>query len=138
MVRDRFDRDQHEILIRQLYHIRQTSTVAEYVTNFTKLVDQLKSYAVAVDQVYFTTRFVDGLRLDIRAIVIVHRPKTLDTACTLALLQEEAGGSKDGPKSVPSSSWKSALKTALPLPLPPKTDKPVPVPVPVPAAGKPP
>lgn len=33
---------------------------------------------------------MDGLRIDIRAVVLVARPSTLDTACTLALLQEEA------------------------------------------------
>ena len=29
---DRFGRDEHDVLIRQLLHIRQTSTVAEYIT----------------------------------------------------------------------------------------------------------
>jgi hypothetical protein len=31
MIHDRFDRDQHEALIRQLFHIRETEFVAEYV-----------------------------------------------------------------------------------------------------------
>jgi hypothetical protein len=35
------------------------------------------------------SRFIDGLREDIRAVVILHRPPTLDSACSLALLQEE-------------------------------------------------
>jgi hypothetical protein len=34
-------------------------------------------------------RFIDGLRPDIKSMVLLQRPKTLDTAATLALLQEE-------------------------------------------------
>ena len=34
-------------------------------------------------------RFVDGLRHDIKSVVLLQRPKDLDTAATLALLQEE-------------------------------------------------
>jgi hypothetical protein len=40
-VHDRFGRDQHEALIRQLFHIRQTSSVSEYVEQFLSLIDQL-------------------------------------------------------------------------------------------------
>lgn len=93
MVSERFDRDQHEILLRKLHPIKQTSSVSNYVTNFTTLVDQLTSYAKGQDPLYFNTRFIDGLRPKIHAILIVQRPKTLNTACTLALLQEEACGS---------------------------------------------
>jgi hypothetical protein len=39
---------------------------------------------------FYTIRFIDGLRADIKAIVLVLRPKDLDTACTVAMLQEEA------------------------------------------------
>jgi hypothetical protein len=35
------------------------------------------------------TRFIEGLREDIRAVVMVQRLTDLDTACSLALLQEE-------------------------------------------------
>ena len=37
----RFDRVQKELLIRQLFHVKQTSTVADYIAEFTELVDQL-------------------------------------------------------------------------------------------------
>lgn len=86
MVSERFDRDQHEILLRKLHNIKQTSLVSDYVTSFTTLVDQLTSYAKSTDPLYFITRFVDGLRPEIYAVLIVQHPKTLDTACTLALL----------------------------------------------------
>jgi hypothetical protein len=43
-----------------------------------------------------TNRFIDGLRDDIRSVVLVHRPRNLDTASSIALLQEES--SRDNPK----------------------------------------
>ncbi|CAD6339885.1 unnamed protein product [Miscanthus lutarioriparius] len=36
-----------------------------------------------------TNRFIDGLKEDIRNVVLVHRPANLDTASSIALLQEE-------------------------------------------------
>lgn len=41
LVLDRFGRDQYELLIRQLFHIRQCGGVQEYADRFTGLVDQL-------------------------------------------------------------------------------------------------
>jgi hypothetical protein len=38
-IHDRFNRDQHEALIRQLFYIRQTSSVSEYVEQFLAMVD---------------------------------------------------------------------------------------------------
>ena len=70
-------------------HIRQTSTVSEYVERFTELVDQLIAYGHSTDPMYYTIRFIDGLRDEIRSTVPVQRPPTLDTACSLAKLQEE-------------------------------------------------
>jgi hypothetical protein len=89
LLHDRFDCDQKELLICQLFHVRQTSTVAEYIAQFTELVDQLAAYSSNTDPMYFTMRFIDGLRPEIKAIVLVLRPPDLDTACTLAMLQEE-------------------------------------------------
>lgn len=40
-----------------------------------------------------TNHFIDGLKDEIRAVVLVHNPSNLDTAASIALLQEET--SKD-------------------------------------------
>jgi len=85
-VHERFGRDQQEMLLRQLFHIRQTSSVAEYVDRFSGLVDQLVAYDLPPDALYFTTRFVDGLIDDIKSVIAVQRPSSFDTACSLALL----------------------------------------------------
>jgi hypothetical protein len=91
LVHDRFGRDQHEVLIRQLFHIRQTGSICEYVEQFTQLVDQLAAYTSTTDPLYYTLSFIDGLKDDIKSIVLVQRPQDLDTACVLASLQEELG-----------------------------------------------
>lgn len=52
-------------------------------------MNHLVSYSDTTHPYYFLTRFVEGLRSDIRAVVMVQRPMDLDTAFSLALLQEE-------------------------------------------------
>jgi len=125
MVLERFGRNEHESPLRQLFHIKQTTSVVDYVDRFTQLVDQLVAYDTPGDSLFFTTRFIDGLRDDVRAVVAVQRPSNLDTACSLALLQDEVADStrrRDFCKPDFSSLPKQYPKGPLPLPVPP--DKP--------------
>lgn len=67
-----------------------------------------------------TTRFIDGLRDDIRAVVLVHRPQDLDTASSLALLQEDAVSQAPRREFRRSEGMGFHRKqTPLPLPSPP-------------------
>jgi hypothetical protein len=93
LLHDRFRRDQRDRLSRQMFHIHQTSTVLDHVERFSTLFDQLKAYQPNPDLHYYTTRFVDGLRHDIRMVVALQRPSDLDPAYSLALLQEEMANS---------------------------------------------
>lgn len=43
------------------------------------------------DPLYYTLKFVDGLKDDIKAVVMLQRSSDFDTAVVLAQLQEEAG-----------------------------------------------
>jgi hypothetical protein len=54
-------------------------------------VDQLAAYSSHSDPLFYTLRFIDGLRGDIKSIVLVQHPQDLNTACVLASLQEEVG-----------------------------------------------
>ena len=116
----RFARDEHELLLRRLFQIRQTSPVNEYIKKFVSLVDDLKAYAKHPDPLYYTQRFIEGLRDDIKSVLLVHRPSTLDTACVLAQLQEEALATTRKPfrrydhTSMAKPTWSGAL--ALPSP----------------------
>jgi hypothetical protein len=46
-------------------------------------------YNPSYDHVYFVTRFLAGLKEEIWAPIALHRPRDVDTASALALLQEE-------------------------------------------------
>ena len=85
----RFGRDMHQHLIRQFYIIRQTTSVADYIERFESIMNHLVSHSDNTHPYFYLTRFVEGLRRDIRAVVLVQRPPDLDTASVLALLQEE-------------------------------------------------
>ena len=124
LILERFSRDQHELLLRQLFHIKHSTSVSDYIEKFTDLYEQLKAYNPNPDKLYFTTRFIDGLRPDIRSVVLVARPQDLDSACSIALLQEEAldpGPRREYKRSEGSVFARHAtIKGALPLPPPPR------------------
>jgi hypothetical protein len=93
------------------------------VDRFVDLIEQLSAYTANPNHLFYTTCFIDGLRADIHAIILVQHPQDLDTACTLALLQEEAiepGQRREFHKTDGSPFAKpQASKGALPLPPPP-------------------
>ena len=108
----RFDRYQHEFLLRKMNRIRQTPSVQDYVDRFSELVDQLTAYDSSINALHYITRFLDGLHSDIRTAILVQCPDSLDTAYTLALLQEEAAESSRKRDFKP---WNQ--KAGYPLPL---------------------
>jgi hypothetical protein len=83
-VLDHFGKDHHELLLRQLFYIRQSGTVSEYVDKFSGLVDQLVAYGHNTDPLFYTV-YGD----DIRSAVQLQPPFSFDVACVLTLLQEE-------------------------------------------------
>jgi hypothetical protein len=131
LLHERFDHDQHEYLLRQIFNIRQQTSVQAFVTSFSELVDQLISYAPNTDPLFFTQRFIDGLCPDIKAIVLVQRPQNFDTAVRLALLQEEVGIAP-APRAHHGGDWHQVLRPRLP----PAAAAPLSLPPPPPRAEK--
>jgi hypothetical protein len=86
--------EQQELVTRKLFHIRQTSSIQDYVDSFCELIDILVTYEHTTDPLYYTMKFIDGLRDDIKSVILVQRPSTLDIAYALDLLQEEADSSR--------------------------------------------
>jgi hypothetical protein len=74
---------------------------------------------------YYDMRFVDGLRDDIKAMMMIQRPATVDAAWVLALVQEEAmeSGKKREYTRVEPSFNMMVQRSALSLTVPPKLDK---------------
>lgn len=81
-----FDKDQYPLHMKQLESLRQTGTVAEYQAKFEQLAHSILLYNPSYDDVFFVTRFLRGLKEEIRVPLILHRPPNLETAGTLALL----------------------------------------------------
>jgi hypothetical protein len=125
MLLDRFGREHQELMLRQLFNIKQLGSVSEYVEQFSGPVDQSTSYGHSTDPLYFTMCFIDGLKFDIKTVVLVQHPKDLDTAYSLALLQEDV--STTSPYSTrkhdPGPFQKFTPRAPLPLPPPPRIDK---------------
>uniref|UniRef100_A0ACD5Z343 Uncharacterized protein n=1 Tax=Avena sativa TaxID=4498 RepID=A0ACD5Z343_AVESA len=119
---EKFGRREFEQLLRQFSRLRQTGTVAEYAVQFNAAMNCLIAHHQSWDPLYFVTKFVDGLRSDIRVVVMVQQPKDLDSAVSLAVLQEEAMELTREVTRVGSGQAtfpRMAPRTALPLPLPP-------------------
>ena len=82
----------------------------EYQVKFEHLAHGLLLYNNGYDDTYFVTRFVAGLKEEIRRVIVLHRPKNVDTASALALIQEDELNkvrSKGFNKDVAKSSFRN-------------------------------
>jgi hypothetical protein len=86
---EKFGKNHYKVLIRKLRNVKQMGTVLEYVENFNNLIHQMLAHNPIIDQDIFTTAFIDGLKSEIRVVVIIQMSEDLDAASSLALLQEE-------------------------------------------------
>lgn len=82
----RFDRDEHNHLLRHFFHIKQTAIVSEFVEQFSDVVHQILAHDPNFPATVITNHFLDGFKKDIRAAVVMHRPQDLDIASSLAFL----------------------------------------------------
>jgi hypothetical protein len=89
LILEHFGQDEKELLLRQLFQICQTASVNEYITQFTPLIDQLIAHGGSSDPLFYTMRFVDGLKDYIKADVALHHHQTFNTTCVQARLQED-------------------------------------------------
>ena len=80
-------------MLRHLEAPKQTSSVTEYQQHFEELAHGIILYNPAFDDTYLVTWFLGGLKEEIKVAITLHRPKDVDTASALALLQEEDNSS---------------------------------------------
>ena len=99
----------HEI-VGKLETNRLNSRISD---KFDQLAHSILLYNPSYDDVFFVTRFLGGLKEEIRAPLILYRPPNLEVAGTLALLQEaelEASKSKAQPRSEFRDSYKGPVR----------------------------
>uniref|UniRef100_A0ACD5YMY1 Uncharacterized protein n=1 Tax=Avena sativa TaxID=4498 RepID=A0ACD5YMY1_AVESA len=88
-VQERFGPDDYQKKLRALMELRQEGTVGEYRDQFEELMCHVMSFDHGMGTVFQVTMFLMGLRQEISAVVRLHRPKSVDDAAELAMLQEE-------------------------------------------------
>lgn len=84
-----FDINVHRDKMKCLMLFKQVGTVEEYKREFNQLVYQLRLYESAISDTFLVTRFVLGLKEELRAAVEIQLPKTVSKAATYAVVQEE-------------------------------------------------
>lgn len=92
------------------------------------MIHQLFPHDSALSPSLVTAKFLDGLKEEIKSVVAIQRPQDIDSASSLALLQEDVLLNQPRrewrkPDASTSYSVKPPLKhntTVLPLPPPPK------------------
>jgi hypothetical protein len=86
-VDSKFGKDLYHIYMNDLLHMKQTSDVQEYFDRFQNVMHKVLVHNKALDDVFFVSKFLQGLQPDIRAAIALHKPRTVDVALSLALLQ---------------------------------------------------
>lgn len=69
--------------------MHQTTSIADYNELFDQLVHQLLAHKIHLTLAMITTRFIDGLKGEIKIVVIIQHPINLYIACSLATLLED-------------------------------------------------
>ena len=83
-VEQQFGSYEYSDATRELVSLYQDGTVDEYIFAFVDLQYQLTMHNTSMDQVYFVTQIIKGLKPDLRAGVQSKVPKTMQKAIMLA------------------------------------------------------
>jgi hypothetical protein len=86
LVFEKCNKDQYPMQLRQLDSLKQAGSVQQYQMKFEELAHGILLYNPSYDDTFFVTRFLGGLREEIRSTFALHRPKTVQAASELALL----------------------------------------------------
>jgi hypothetical protein len=86
----KFGKDIYHHVMRDLLNLKQVGTVEDYLEKFEHIRHQVLLHNDKYDDVLFVNRSIDGLKPDIKSVIQLHRPRTVDAAASLALMQAEA------------------------------------------------
>lgn len=75
--------------MRDLLNIRQTHDVLEYANRFEQGKHRVLVHNRDLDEVFFVQKFMSGLNYNISNAITLHKPRTVDAALSLAIMQEE-------------------------------------------------
>ena len=87
-VETKFGKDLYQNSMQELLNIKQTVDVQEYYDRFALAMHRVLVHNNHLDDVFFVSKILQGLQPDIRAALVLHKPRTVDVALSLALLQD--------------------------------------------------
>lgn len=85
----KFEKDLYANHMRYFLSLKQVGSVIEYYEKFEGAMHHVLVHNRNYDDVFFVSRFTKGLKYDVRAAILLHKPRTVDVAFSLALMQEE-------------------------------------------------
>ncbi|CAN6299958.1 unnamed protein product [Urochloa humidicola] len=85
----KFGRDLYQSDMKDLLRIKQTSDVLEYSKRFEIAKHRILLHNKDMGEVFFVQKFLDGLNSDISDVISLHRPRTVDAALSMAIMQEQ-------------------------------------------------
>ncbi|CAN6241659.1 unnamed protein product [Urochloa humidicola] len=88
-VEQKFGRDLYQNYMRDLLAIKQITNVLDYADRFEKAKHRVLAHNKNLDEVFLVQKFLAGLKYDISNAIVLHKPRTVDAALSLALMQEE-------------------------------------------------
>lgn len=88
-VEQKFGRDLHHNYMRDMLTIRQTTDVLEYAARFEQAMHRVQTHNKNMGEVFFVQKFLDGLKYSISNVIALHKPRTVDAALSLAIMQKK-------------------------------------------------
>ncbi|CAO2206554.1 unnamed protein product [Urochloa humidicola] len=88
-VDQKFGKDLYQNYMRDLLSIRQTNDVLDYAGRFEQAKHRVLTHNKDLDEVFLVQKFLDGLNYNISNAIILHKPRTVDAALSLAIMPEE-------------------------------------------------
>ncbi|KAK1652704.1 hypothetical protein QYE76_070509 [Lolium multiflorum] len=107
----KFGKNKHHKYLAALERCKQQGTIDQYYHKFEELRHKVLVHNKHYDEAFFVTKFINGLRRDIRLAIKLHNPLTVDAALTLTETQEELN---EEIKPHYSSKFKAYSKTGYP------------------------
>ena len=88
-IESKFGKDLYHNSMQELLSIKQISNVQDYYDRFQTVMHKVLVHNNHLDDVFFVSKFIQGLHPDIRAAIVLHKPRTVDVALSLALMKAD-------------------------------------------------
>ena len=80
----KFGRDLYQNSMQDILSMQQTSDVKEYHDRFQSAMHKVLVHNHSLDDVFFVSKFLQGLKHDVKSALVLHKPRTVDVALSQA------------------------------------------------------